>query len=349
MHAGIDSHKDTLAVAIVDGSGRKLATVTVVNEPNGYDELAKLFAEHGVTRVGMECSGSYGRPGAAALTESGFVVFEVPATMTVRERNRKPARGKSDPIDALAIARVVARGDRLPPARCQPGPADDLQQLTAYRRQLIKERTRISNRVHVDLTILRPGYQRALPKLTRAQHLSDARRMLRGLAWVRVSIARARLGRLHQLDKEIAGLAAQITEIVTATGTSLLEIRGVGPVTAGKILGETGDVTRFRDRNAYASGNGTAPIPVSSGRTDRHRLSRAGNRKLNEAIHSIALVQMRSDGPARAFIDRKITEGKSRREAMRSLKRRLSDVVYQRLILDQQTGSEAALGAALTT
>ena len=348
MHAGIDSHKDTLAVAVVDDSGRKVTAATVVNEPKGYDELAKLLADHGVVRVGMECSGSYGRPGAAALTAAGFTVFEVPATMTVRERNRKPARGKSDPIDALAVARVVARGEPLPPARCQTGTADDLQQLTHYRRQLIKERTRVSNRVHVDLTILRPGYQRKLPALTRPQHLKAARQLLRGLTGVRVAITKSRLNRLRQLDDEIKELAVQITVIVEATGTSLLEIRGVGPITAGKILGETGDVRRFRDRNAFASGNGTTPIPVSSGRTDRYRLNRAGNRRLNEAVHTVALVQIRADGPARSFIERKKAEGKTSREAMRSLKRRLSDVIYNKLLLDQRN-STSAITLPLTT
>lgn len=342
MYAGIDSHKDTLAVAIVDDSGRKVTTATVANEPGGYDKLAKLLADHGVTRVGMECSGTYGRPGSVALTAAGFTVFEVPATMTVRERNRQPARGKSDPIDALAVARVVARGEPLPPARCESGPADDLQQLTHYRRQLVKERTRVSNRVHVELTILRPGYQRELPQLTRPMHLVAARKLLRGLTGVRVSITRARLDRLRQLDAEIKALAVQITDIVEATGTSLLEVRGVGPITAGKILGETGDVRRFRDRNAYAAGNGTAPIPVSSGRTDRYRLNRAGNRRLNEALHTVALVQIRADGPARAYIDRKKAEGKTSREAMRSLKRRLSDVIYQALLLDQRAAITAS-------
>ena len=349
MHGGIDSHKDTLAVAVVDDNGRKVATGQVDNDPDGFVELAKLLADHGVLRVGIECSGTYGRPAAVALTDAGFAVFEVPATMTVRERNRKPSRGKSDPIDALAVARVVARGEPLPPPRCQSGVADDLQQLTHYRRQLVKERTRISNRLHIDLTILRPGYQRELPELTRPAHLAAAAKLLRRLPSVRAEIARSRLTRLRQLDAEIKTLAARIAAIVTDTETTLLEIRGVGPLTAGRILGETGDVRRFRDRNAYASGNGTAPIPVSSGRTDRHRLNRAGNRRLNEAIHTVALVQIRRDGPARAFIDRKKADGKTSREAMRSLKRRLSDVIYQSLLTDLRDGVGTAKRSSLTT
>lgn len=338
MFAGIDSHKDTLEVVIVDGSGRQIAAETVRNEPAGLERLPKLLSDHGVVKVGIECSGTYGRPAAVALTAAGTVeVREVPASMTVRERNRKPSRGKSDPIDALAVARVVARGDRLPPVRCLPGLADDLQQLTHYRRQLIRERTRISNRVHIDLTILRPGYQQALPKLTSPSHLVAARKLLRGLSGVRVQIARSRLDRLKELDAEINALKQQITQLVEDSKTTLLDIHGVGPLTAGRLLGETGDVSRFRDRNAYASGNGTAPIPVSSGRTDRYRLNRAGNRRLNEAIHTVALVQARG-GVGRAYLDRKKAAGKTNREAMRALKRRLSDVIYQALNTDQRLG-----------
>nr|MDQ6949652.1 transposase [Actinomycetota bacterium] len=175
-----------------------------------------------------------------------------------------------------------------------------------------------------------------------------ARALLRGRAGVRVEITRARLDRLRQLDGQIHTLAERITAVVASTGTSLLEIRGVGPLTAGRILGETGDVRRFRDRNAYAAGNGTAPIPVSSGRTDRYRLNRAGNRRLNEAIHTVALVQSRGSCPGRAFLDRKKAAGKTSREAMRSLKRRLSDVIYQALLVDQRA-VPAASRSCLTT
>jgi transposase len=338
MFAGIDSHKDSLAISVVDVSGRQVATATVANERKGFEQLLKFLADHGVTRVGIECSGTYGRPAAIVLSHAGvYDVLEVPATMTVRERNRTPARGKSDPIDALAVARVVARGEQLPPVRCLPGLADDLQQLTHYRRQLVKERTRISNRVHIDLTILRPGYQHQLPQLTRPTHVVAARKLLRGLTGVRVQITRARLDRLKLLDTQIKDLKTQITELVETSETTLLAIHGVGPLTAGRLLGETSDITRFRDRNAYASGNGTAPIPVRSGRTDRYRLNRAGNRRLNEAIHTVALVQARG-GIGREYLDRKKATGKSSREAMRSLKRRLSDVIYQALITDHRLG-----------
>lgn len=202
--------------------------------------------------------------------------------------------------------------------------------------------------MHVELTILRPGYQRDLPQLTRPQHVAAARKLLRGLSGVRVEITRARLDRIRQLDTEIKTLGARITAMVLAAKTNLLEIRGVGPLTAGRIMGETRDVRRFRDRNAFATANGTAPIPVSSGRTDRHRLNRAGNRRLNEAIHTIALVQSRGPCHGRAFLDRKKAAGKTNRDAMRSLKRRLSDVVYVALHADLRDGI-GLYAAPLTT
>lgn len=121
-----------------------------------------------------------------------------------------------------------------------------------------------------------------------------------------------------------------------------MQLPGVGPITAARILGETGDVRRFRDHNAYASANGTAPIPASSGEITRHRVNRGGNRLLNEAIHTIALVQNRGVGPGKAFIEERRSAGKTQREAMRALKRRLSDVIYRTQLADIQRAEEAA-------
>jgi len=134
----------------------------------------------------------------------------------------------------------------------------------------------------------------------------------------------------------LTGPKARLEHAVTDAGRTLMDLPGVAPIVASRILGETGDVRRFRDRNAYASANGTAPIPASSGDVTRHRVNRGGNRLLNEAIHTIALVQNRGGGPGKAFIDQRRASGKSHREAMRSLKRRLSNVVYRIQLTDLQ-------------
>jgi transposase len=138
--------------------------------------------------------------------------------------------------------------------------------------------------------------------------------------------------RLRELDAEIRQLTLQLTKLVTASRTRLTDLVGVGPILAARILGEVGDVARFPNANHFAAANGTAPIPVASGRTDRHRLNRGGNRRLNRAIHYVALTQATREPRAVAYLARKQAEGKTRREALRCLKRRLSTVIFKTLL-----------------
>lgn len=334
MFAGIDSHKRTLAVAVVDTAGRQIDLDEFANDPKGHEKLAAWLTSHDVVRVGIEGSGHLGRAASAWLMDAGLDVREVPCEHTVRERRRRAGGGKSDPIDALAIARVTAREDDLVPARCHDDAAEELRILSDYRRQLVMERTRLVNRVHADLVIVAPGYKDKIQSLTRPSHVTAARRLLRGKSGARVELIRRRLDRVAAIDKEATQLKARLEKQVIATGSTLLELPGVGVISAARILGETGDVRRFRDHNAYASANGTAPIPASSGATHRHRVNRGGNRLLNEALHTVALVQNRGVGPGKDYIDRQRANGKSYREAMRSLKRRLSDVIYRTQVAD---------------
>lgn len=284
--------------------------------------------------MGIEGSGGYGRAASAALLAAGLDAREVPASVTFRERTRRPARGKTDPDDALGIARVTAREQQLPVARCQDGPHEDLRLLSDYRRQLVHERTRLGNRVHADLVALCAGYQVKLPRLVGAKALTAALRLIRGNGTVHAQLTRRRLARLKALDAEIAELTKTVTAAVTATGTGLLELPGVGALTAAQLLGETGDARRYRNRDAFAAATGTCPIPASSGMTTRHRLNRGGNRRLNQALHTIAMTQSRGVGPGKAYLDRRRAEGRTRREAMRCLKRHLADVVYRTMLAD---------------
>ena len=268
-------------------------------------------------------------------------MLEVPSGLTTRERRRLRAPGKSDPGDALAIARVAVREDHLPKPSSL-GLNRSLRELVDYREQLVGERTRCANRLHADLVVLCPGYQVEVKNLVSKRHLARAERLLADNSEIRAGLARRRLLTLRRLDLEIAELKSEITGMVEATGTKLTSITGISFLGAARILGEVGNVRRFPSENHFASASGTAPVPASSGSVRRHRLNRGGNRRLNRAIHTVALVQAQIDPRGRAYLERRRREGKSWREAIRCLKRHLSNVIYRQLMADSRLDFAAA-------
>ena len=206
--------------------------------------------------------------------------------------------------------------------------------MTGHRDDLVRGRTQLINRLHVLLVRLIPsGVARGLTAGSAAEALRRVRprdtlgRTLRALAFDLVA-------ELRRLDRRIAEASQILSDAVAASGTTLTELLGIGDVVAAKILARTGSITRFPSAAAFASFCGVAPIEVSSGEIVRHRLSRAGDRQLNYALHVMALGQIRYDGPGRGYYQRKRAAGKSHKEAMRCLKRRLSDVVYRTMIND---------------
>jgi transposase len=332
LFCGIDSHKDTLAACLVDPAGRGQAAASFPNTPVGHRQLAAWLDQHAtVTRVGVEGGANLGAALARFPADAGIDVREVPGALTVRERRRLRRPGKSDPTDALAIARICARDADLPPVR-QAGLAEDLKVLSDYRDELLALRHAEGNRLHADLAIVCPGYAQVCPRLTAQRALAAADQLLAGLPTVRAKVARRRIQRLRELDGEISELADQLAKLVAASRTRLVDLVGVGPILAARILGEVGDVARFPDADHFAAANGTAPIPVAAGRSDRHRLNRSGNRRLNRALHYVALTQATFEPRAVAYLARKQAEGKTRREALRCLKRRLSTVVYNAIV-----------------
>ena len=216
------------------------------------------------------------------------------------------------------------------------GHAADLRVLTEYRDQLVIERTATANRVHTNLLWLRPGYQHQLPHLTNMAHLHATLELLSGDDSVWAAVTRRRLHRMLTLTEQLAELRIQIDALVKAGGGTLPEVYGVGPVVAATIIGHVFDVRRYPTRHYFATANGTAPIPASSGRTVRHRLNRGGNR----ALYTIAITQIRADPEGRAYYQRKRTEGKTSREALRCLKRRLSDLIYRTLRTDRANAAQ---------
>ncbi|HEY2935285.1 MAG TPA: IS110 family transposase [Gaiellaceae bacterium] len=331
LFVGVDTHKSSLAVCVVDELGRQLAVESFRNERAGHRRLYAWVKRRapGERRVGIESSGWLGHGLALYLLERGEDVRDVRGHMTERERGRLRGQGKSDPRDAYAIARVTAR-EQLAPVRTATVDRD-LKLLCDYREQLLSERTRAQNRLHADLVTLHPGYEQQLPSLATPARLEDAERLLGREHSVQAGLARRRIERIRELDCERAELEQEIRRLVRELGTGLVGLVGVGELIAARIIGEVGDVSRIPSRRHFASLNGTAPIPASSGQRQRHRLNRGGNRRLNTAIHMMALTQARMDPRARAYMTRRLAEGRSRRDASRALKRHLSDVVYQQL------------------
>lgn len=338
---GIDTHKATLAVSVIDATGRECGARTFPNDHEGHVTLLHwvqgLAAER---RFGIEGSGSFGAVLARLLVAAGEHVVEVPAVLTDRERRHLRRAGKSDPGDALAIARVALREAGLGPIS-MPGIAEDLKLLVDARDQRVGERTRVANRLHANLVVLVAGYKRMVPNLASSSHRAALAGLLEDLVGVRADLARADLARLLELDAECTALAKRIRSLVRLSGSSLPTITGVAAITAAKLLGETGDPRRVRSTPAFAAMSGTAPIPASSGQTSRHRLNRGGNRQLNRALHTIALVQARTDPRAKAYMERRTAEGKSRLEALRCLKRHLADVVLRTMLADEERSAAA--------
>jgi transposase len=366
LYAGIDTHKDTLAIAVIDQHGRPLTIEEVANTERGFSQLTKLLEAHHVVRVGIEGSGAFGRAVAVHLatiwqpshsptgSDTGPSkhleldapgVVEVPTLMTARERRAQTGKGKTDPVDALAIARITAREPALPPVRLTTGATADLRALLDYRGDLVAERTALTNRVHADLVGLMPGYHRTVANLSTRTRIRQVLALLdahpAAAASVRGQLTRRRLERAIAIDAEAAQLKRDIEKLVQATGTSLTQEYGIGPLVAARLLAEVVDIRRYPTRETFAAANGTAPIPASSGRTVRHRYNPGGNRQLNRALYTVALTQIGADTEGRAYYQRKRAAGKTHREAMRCLKRRLSDVVYRYM----RTDAAAAAGS----
>ena len=333
---GVDSHNSSLAVCVVDELGRTLGARTVANSAKGHAAAYAWISEMAVGErcFGIEATGGFAYAFSLLLDDQGERVFDVPPNQTDRERGRQTTRAKSDERDALAIARITLREqERFAPVG-HNAVARDLRMLCTYRRQLRQQRTRTANRLHADLVQLEPGYEVRVPALDNPKQLAACSRLLVKHAGVQGDLARLRLADLRRGDREMRVLEKRIRVLVPTTGTTLMEIHGVGSLVAAQIIGEVRAVERFATPSRFARHNVTAPIPASSGRSTRHRLNRGNNRRLNHAIHVIALTQARNDPRAQAFLADRRAEGKTGREAMRALKRRLSDVVYRQLTAD---------------
>jgi transposase len=338
---GIDTHKATLAACAIDELGRPIGEATFANDPAGHDAfIAWARSTAPEATVGIEGSSSFGAPLARSVQGAGLCVREVPPHLSRAERRRTRRPGKSDPGDALAIARVTARETNLPPIRLSDR-TSELHLLLEAREDLIGEATRARNRLHAHLLVLAPGYGGTVTNLVAVRHRATVGRLLRGNHTVQAELARALLTRLPRLEREIATLTQRIGALVD--GHPLLGLPGAGPISVARLIAEVGDVRRFRSADALAALAGVAPIPANSGQTQRMRLNRGGNRQLNRALYVIAVSQSRFHPPAKAYVTRRMeVDGKTWREAIRALKRQLVRPVFKLLV----EGAEVLRAAA---
>lgn len=338
---GIDAHKRTHTAVAVDGNGAQLGTRTVTANSAGHLELLR-WAEgfEGGRRFAVEDCRHLTRRLERDLLAVGEAIVRVPPKLMAGQRRSARTRGKSDPIDALSVARAALREPDLPVASLE-GEERSVRLLLDHREDLVAERTRIINRVRWHLHGLDPALESSAGDLTCLKNVDALARRLEGFGGVEAEILADLLPRLSELTTTERRLEREIAALVAPLAPSLLTIEGCGALTAAKIVGETAGVTRFRDRNAFARHNGTAPIPVWSGNSDHHRLNRGGNRQLNAALHRIAVTQLRGQGPARDLVDRLTVSGKTKRDALRIVRRRLSDLVYKRLLEDSRSRPSA--------
>ena len=333
---GVDPHKLSATIEVVDQDERRLGAGRFPTDQAGYAAM-RTYAKAWPDRVwAVEGANGTGRPLAQRLLEAGENVVDVPAKLAARVRLFNTGHNrKTDALDARSIAIVAVRTQGLRVLKVD-GELQALRLLTDRREALTRRRVQTVNRLQALLAELLPGQAKKdiTPLQAKAMLARVRPRDIAGKT--RRSIAAEELAELVAVDAKITKATAELKTLVLARGSRLMDLRGVGPVVAARTLADVGDVARFADRNRFASWTGTAPLDASSGEQNRHRLSRAGNRRMNHMIHIAAVTQLRHDTDGRTYYRRKRAEGKKPLEAMRCLKRRISDAIYHQLLADQQ-------------
>jgi transposase len=342
---GVDPHRLSATIEVVDNQETVLATGRFTTDKAGYAAMRKHVAAWPDRTWAVEGSSGAGRPLAQRLLASGEQVVDVPAKLSARARLFDTCHNrKTDAHDAHAVAVVAVRTKGLR-VLSYDVELEALRMLVDRREELSQQRVQTVNRLQRLLSELLPG--QAKKDITALQ----AKAMLAGVrprdlaGKTRRRLAAEQLTDLVAVDKKIKASTKELKAMVLARGSTLMDLPGVGPVVAARILADVGDVARFADRNRFASWTGTAPLDASSGEQIRHRLSRAGNRKINHMLHIAAAAQVRLDTEGRAYYRRKLAAGKTRMEAMRCLKRRISDAVYRQLLADASAANAEAVDA----
>lgn len=328
---GVDTHKERHYAVAVDHVGQLLAELTFAARAAGYAELqrwAEQLADARELVFGLEGTGSWGAGLLQHLQRAGYPVVEVE-----RPRRKDRRAGKSDRIDALAAAKCVLSGENVSTPR-RRGILTAIRALLIARRSAVTERTRVMNQLQaLNATApvaLRERIGEGTGKQLERRILSMRARPNASLEErVAFSVMRDLATHSRTLGADAKRYQSELAELIRTLDETLLDERGIGPISAAKLLAF--DPSRFTSEGAFARCNGTAPIPASSGKTVRYRLNRGGDRQANNAIHTIAIIRAKHDPETRAYLDRRVREGKTKREALRSLKRHISRELYQRL------------------
>jgi transposase len=343
---GGDCHKRTHTLVAVDDNGQQLGVKTVPAVQAGHLEALDWARQWPDRRWALENCRHLSRRLEADLLLAGELVVQVSPKLMAGSRRSAREWGKSDPIDALAVARAALRECELPVAQLE-GSSREIKLLLDHRDDLVGERTRIQNRLRWLLHELDPSFEVPERSLGRKVVLRRVARVLAAHRGVAADIAVEVLERVSQLTQRINELERQIGALVITVAPNLLELDGCAALSAAKLIGETAGITRFKTSARFAMHNGSAPIPVWSGNAERHRLNRGGNRQLNLVLHRIALTQMRLGGRGHDYIEHRRTCGDTKKEAIRALRRRISDEVYRRMWQDSaKTASQTAQVAA---
>jgi transposase len=345
---GADVHKRTHTFVAVDQAGRELGHKTFDATTPGHQAAVRWVRE----RFGDEvlwaiedCRHLSTRLERDLLT-AGQSVVRVPPKMMAEQRRIARSRGKSDPIDAAAVARAALREPDLPVAT-HDEVSRELKLLVDRRDDLVKRRTATINQLLWRVHELDPAWAPPARSLDLAKHQQTLAGRLADVPGIVAELAREELEEIVEYTAKINAYAKRIEALVSVAAPTLLAMPGVGALTAAKLVGEAAGVTRFKSEAAFARHAGIAPIPVWSGNTKgRVRLTRSGNRQLNAAIHRIAVTQIRLDGLGKTYYEKKKAEGMSTPEALRCLKRRLARVVFNHLLTDQAAPATGLAAAA---